>query len=460
MKQYDVIVIGSGGGSKITRPAANLGLNVAVIEKSELGGTCLNFGCIPSKMLIQPAEVISAIQDAHRFSIATNPNPEVDFAGLMDRVISTIEAESNSIAPLYDNHHNITFYREEASFVSDKVIKVGDEHITAPLIFVAVGARPKVPAIPGLAATPYLTYKEVLRLRSLPTRTIILGGGYIATELGYFLSQMGSEVTFLLRSKFLRHEDHDVVEEFDRVFSKNHNVIRGARVEHVSYEGDEFKINILDDDDTPQVLESDAFFIATGVTPNSDTLKLGHTEICYDDNGFIQVNDHLETSVPGVYAFGDVIGRYLFRHSVNYEGEYLFNTVIRKTQSGPIKYPPMPHAVFTHPQIGGVGATEDELRLSGHDYVVGKNDYKASAMGMALLSDHGFVKLLFDKHSKRLLGAHIIGPEASNMIHMLIAFMKMEATLDDMLDTIYVHPALPEIVRNAARKARTLFESS
>jgi dihydrolipoamide dehydrogenase len=165
------------------------------------------------------------------------------------------------------------------------------------------------------------------------------------------------------------------------------------------------------------------------------------------------VNEYLETSCSSVYAFGDIIGRYLFRHTANFEGEYLFNTVIQKNNIGPINYKPVPYAVFTNPQVAGVGLTEKECIAKGIAYFVGKNNYKNSAMGMALRSENGFVKLIFEKESQKLIGAHIVGKEAATMLHMLIMGMNLGVTLNDLVSMIYIHPALPEIVRNAARKA-------
>jgi dihydrolipoamide dehydrogenase len=198
--------------------------------------------------------------------------------------------------------------------------------------------------------------------------------------------------------------------------------------------------------------------VAAGVVPNTDTLGLENTDIKVNDHGFIQVDDCLRTTAEGVYALGDCIGRYLFRHSVNFEGEYLFRTLFVEKRTEPIRYPPVPHAIFTHPQIASVGKTEDQLKEEGIDYVAGVNPYEKSAMGMARLSDHGFVKILIDRKTQKILGGHIIGEEASDMIHMIIALMTKDGTLDDLLNMIYIHPALPEIVRNAARKAREILE--
>ena len=209
-----------------------------------------------------------------------------------------------------------------------------------------------------------------------------------------------------------------------------------------------------DEDGKTRTVKGDNLLVATGVKPNNDLLGLENTKIKTNKFGYMEVDKYMETAVKGVYGIGDCVGNYLFRHSVNFETEYLIDIWLEKGKKVPIKYPPMPHAIFTNPQVAGVGLTEQELINKKIPYVVGKNNYINSAMGQALLSEYGFVKLLFHKKTKKLLGAHIIGPESSNMIHMLIVFITMGAKVDDLLKIIYVHPALPEIVRNAARKAQ------
>jgi dihydrolipoamide dehydrogenase len=453
MKNYDVIVIGSGGGAKITSPAARMGLKVAAIEKDALGGTCLNRGCIPSKMLIHPADVATQIAEAEKFDIGVGLPLSVDFTRLVSRISQTVDHDSASIAAGYQKNPNIDFYHAEARFLSNKVLQVSGEKITAEKIFIAVGARPHVPDIPGLKGTPFMTSTEALRNTNRPQKLIVIGGSYIAVELGYAYAALGSEVCFLVRSHLLKHEDCEVAEEFQRVFTQRHDVRLQARIQKVDYRNDQFTVTYSDRDGTQNTVSADALLVAAGVVPNTDTLGLENTAIKLR-HGFIHVDDHLRTSVDGIYAMGDCIGRYMFRHSVNFEGEYLFQNIFQGKVQGPIRYPPVPHAIFTHPQIAGVGKTEQELKLEGIDYVVGINPYAKSAMGMARLSDHGFVKILIDRKSLKILGAHIIGDEASDMIHMLIALMSKDGTLDDLLNMIYIHPALPEIVRNAARKAK------
>ncbi|PKA21913.1 dihydrolipoamide dehydrogenase, partial [Leptospira sp. mixed culture ATI2-C-A1] len=187
---------------------------------------------------------------------------------------------------------------------------------------------------------------------------------------------------------------------------------------------------------------AEKLLVATGIRPNTDDLGLEHTKIQTNTNGYIQVNDHLETTEPGIYAFGDVIGRYFFRHSANFEGEYLFDLLYGKKENQPIKYPPMPEAVFTHPQIASVGFTEEELIQKQIPYYKGLNPYSSSATGMARMSNSGFVKVLVSKETEQVLGAHIIGEEAANLLHQILLGMYLKAKLDDYLGMIYIHPAI------------------
>lgn len=457
MKKYDVIVIGSGGGAKITSPAARLGFKVACIEKDALGGTCLNRGCIPSKMLIHPADVAREIQEAKKFDIHHNPSFTVDFQKLITRISETVDRDSAGIVAGYEKNPNIDYYHAAARFVSDKIVEVNGEQLTADKIFIAVGARPHLPNIPGLDGTPYMTSTEALRRTSLPKSMIVIGAGYIAVELGYAYSALGCDTHFLVRSRFLKGEDRQVADEFTNVFSKEQKVHLGAVPTKVEYVNDQFTVTYSQNGQEHR-LTVEALLVATGIVSNTDTLDLSKTNIKVNDKGFVKVDEYLQTTVDGIYAMGDCVGNYFFRHSVNFEGEYLFNRLFAHAANRPIVYPPVPHAVFTHPQIAGVGKTEDDLKTEDVSYVVGFNEYRKSAMGMALLSDHGFCKILFCQKTQKILGAHIIGAESSNMIHMLIAFMNKNGTLDDLLNMIYIHPALPEIVRNAARKAKIEFE--
>ncbi|TGL77398.1 dihydrolipoyl dehydrogenase [Leptospira yasudae] len=458
MKEYDIIVIGTGGGTKLVTPPSKIGYKVAVIEKESPGGTCLNRGCIPSKMLIYPAEILSLAKNSEKFQITFPGKPQVDFKTLVERVSKTVDDESASILPAYEKNPNITYIQGTATFLSDKVVTVNGEQLTAERIFIASGARPTIPNIPGLEGTPYMTSREALRRTDLPKSMIVIGGGFIALELGFAYSAFGSDVTFLVRNRMLKNEDGDVVDEFERVFSKEQKVLLHSNVQKVEYKENLFYLEVLVDGKTIQ-LQAEALLVATGIRPNTDLLDLGNTNVQTDANGYIQVNEYLETTAPGVYALGDITGKYFYRHSVNFEGEFLFRTLYQEKKRSPIDYPPVPHAVFTHPQVAKVGKTEEQLKKEGIDYIAAKNPYSASATGMARLSDSGFVKILVEKKTRKVLGAHAIGDEASNVIHLFILLMTMGGTLDDLLKMIYIHPALPEIARNAARKANELLQT-
>lgn len=449
MKHYHAIIIGGGGGLKL-RPLTDFGHKIAIIEKEDLGGTCLNRGCIPSKMLIHPADLLKELNEYKKYHITLPGEASIDVMALTKEVTARVSENAKKIAAAYEKNENIDFYSGHARFSSDKVVEVNGEKISADRIFIATGTRPYIPNIPGLKNTPFWTSREALRPEFVPKSMIVLGGGYIGVELGHFYDATGTEVIFLVRGQFLKNEDETMIERFTTAFSEEHHVMQGVSPKEVTYDGNEFTVKLTDG----QELRSEALLVATGIQPNTDDLGLENTSIELTNKKFIQADGHMRTSVEGVYALGDVTGRYFFRHSVNFEGEYLMRTLYQNPSNEQISYPAMPHAVFTNPQVAGVGETEQSLKDSGLDYAVGLNDYMDSAMGGDVLQNkHGFVKLLFDRGTRKLLGAHIMGPEASSLIHICIAFINMGATLEDMRrDIIYIHPALPEVLRNAARK--------
>jgi len=377
---------------------------------------------------------------------------QVEFAALMRQVAYVIDQESASIAPIYDAHPNITLYREHAEFLDDHTLRVGNQIITAPQIIVAVGSDAWIPPIEGLDSTPYMTYREALRNEKLPDTLLVIGGGYIAAELGHFYSAMGSETHLFVKEGMLTREDDDVRKEFTKAFSKQVHIHRQTEVKKVCYHEGTFQLTYVDERGEEHLLEGDALLVATGMRPLTQKLGLENTHIAVDDRGYIVVDPYLQTTAPGVFALGDCIGRYGFRHSANYEGEYLFRSLFQGVTKEPIHYKPMPHAIFTHPQIASVGVTEEKLPRGS--YLKGICRYENSAMGMALRSEEGFVKLLFDSSTHKLMGAHIVGEEAATMVHVLVMAMHKEATLEDLQEMIYVHPALPEVIRNAARQAR------
>ena len=460
MKHYDLIIIGSWGGTKL-RPAADMGKTVAIIEKEELGGTCLNKGCIPSKMLIYPSDLVTYLrEDTEDLHIWNSSHPTLDFAKLVSETTQVVCSNSENIAPIYEKHPNITLYRWHARFVSNKVIQVNEERLTAERIYIATGSRPQIPDIEGLAETPYMTSKEALRNTKLPKSMIVIGGGYIAVELWHVYAAAWSEVHFLVRSGMIKAEDKDIRKAFEQDFSSRYNVHFWVFPTKVQYVDDEFHLTVTDAAGKEKVMKSEALLLATWVIPNSDDLGLEHTDITRDKQWYIEVDAYLATKVPGVYALGDVIGKYLFRHSVNFEGEYLLREHFwEKNTQAPIEYPPVPHAIFSYPQIAWVGVTEDMLiaegKILGVDYETAVHHYKDSAMGMAMKPHIGFVKLIAEKKTWKILWAHILGEKAADIIHMMIALISAWESVDFMTDKmIFIHPALSEVIRNAARSLK------
>jgi len=456
MKHYDIIIIGAGGGPKL-RAATDAGKTVAIIEEAELWGTCLNRGCIPSKMLIYPSDLVTHIREDHKDLFIDLPqNPRINYEKLSEDTNANIKKDSDSIEPFYDTIENLTLYRWHASFVENKIVEVNGEYMSADTIYIATGSTPSIPPIEWLAWTPYMTSKEALSNKKLPKKMIVIWGWYIAVELWHVYGAAGTDVHFLVRSGMIKAEDKDVREAFQKDFSERYNVHFGTSPTKVEYKNNTFFVTVIDADRNTEVMESDALFIATWVKPMTEWFWLENTDIQLSGKGFIQVDDYLETDVPWVYALGDVIWGYLFRHSVNYEWEYLMKQHYSKEAKKPLVYPPVPHAIFTYPQIAWVWVTEDELiaqwKQEGVDYETSIHNYKNSAMWSAMRVKLWFVKLIADKNTWVLLWAHIIWEKASDMIHMMIVLISVKQTVHFMVDDmIFIHPALSEVVRNAAR---------
>lgn len=452
MKEYDILVIGAGAGTKLVTPPSQIGKRVAVFEKETPGGTCLNRGCIPSKMVIYPSELLRLGEESKRFGIQWDEKPKFQVGSIFQRVNETVKFDADSIPIAYEKNPNIHYYPKKVWFQAPKIITDGVDEYTAKHIFVVTGTRPKLPKIPGLLETPYWTSREALSPKFFPKSLLIIGAGFISLELGAAYSAYGCEVTGLTRGEVLSHADIDIKKEL--MAHLPFPIQTGLDIHSVTYQNNKFQVRAKNHEGKDLHYEAEQLLIATGITPNTEDLHLENTNIKTNSDGYILVDETLQTNEPGVYAFGDVIGRYFFRHSANFEGEYLFEHLFGENKKGPIQYPPMPEAIFTYPQIASVGKTEGELINENIAYYKGINPYRASATGMARLSEYGFVKVLVSKETEEVLGAHIIGEEAANLLHQIVMGMFLKAKLSDYLDMIYIHPAISEITRNAFRKVR------
>jgi dihydrolipoamide dehydrogenase len=447
MEKFDVIVIGAGSGLDVLGAAASKGMKVALIEEGPVGGTCLNLGCIPSKILLHSADVVQTIKKAGEFGVNVKGEIEIDFLKVMKRAW-IVDEEAAEIEKNIRKAKNLTLFKERARFSGPKTLKVKSGQITADRIVIAAGTRPGIPPIEGLDKVPYMTSDEALRLRKLPKELIIVGGGYIACELAHFFGSMGSKMTILQRNvRLLPDEDEEISQKFTEVFSRQYAVKLGFAAKSVEKKGNRI---IVYGAGGENVAGTD-LLVATGRIPNSDILAVGKTGVKTDKHGFIETNEYLETAVPGVWAFGDIIGKYLFKHSANLEAEYVvYNMLNSKGAMKPVDYTAMPHAVFSYPQVAGVGATEQGLKEKKIDYLAGRYKYETTGMGEALAEKDGFVKFLTDYEGK-ILGCHIIGPEASTLIHEVLVSMKAgRSHVNDIIDTVHIHPALSEVVQRGA----------
>jgi len=404
-------------------------------------------------MLIYPSDLAThAREDAHRLHVNNLENPKIDFYNLVNSTIDSIESDSSWIEDVYKDNDNITLYRGHAHFKSNKIIEVCGEEITAEKIFVATWAVPNIPDIQGLAGTPFVTSTEALRTCELPKKMIVIGGWYIAVELWHVFWAAGCDVHFLVRSEMIKSEDRDIRKAFERDFSQRYSVHFWVSPIKVAHNDWEFSVTL----DNGEVMTSDALFVAVWVKPMTERLWLENTDITLSEKWYIEVNKHMETWAAWVYALWDVVWNYLFRHSVNFEWEYLFGQHYTWDKKSPIEYPAMPHAIFSYPQVAWVWVTQDELennnKIQWEDFEISIHNYRNTAMWSAMKSDIGFVKLIADKKTKHLLWAHIIWEKASDIIHMLIVIISWKHTVDFMLkNMIFIHPALSEVIRNAAR---------
>ncbi|MEN3051841.1 MAG: dihydrolipoyl dehydrogenase [Candidatus Methanosuratincola petrocarbonis] len=452
MRQFDLIVIGSGSGLDVAVAAANRGLRVAIVEKGPLGGTCLNRGCIPSKMLIHSADLMEEIRGAGRFGIKVK-GYEVDYPAIVDRVTSEVDSESKSIENALMSSENPVLFKGLGKFTGRKVIEINGEEITAEKILIAAGARPKIPEIEGLRESGFITSDEALRLREQPKTLAIIGGGYIAAELAHFFESLGTEVYIIHRKELLlSSEDEEVARAFTGIASKKYRVHTSSEPVSVRRAGRSFEIAVKDLRTSSIVtVRSDQLLVAAGRSPNSDLLDLGKTGVQVDPRGYIKVNEYLETTVPGIYALGDIIGKYQFKHAANLEAEYALQNILSPEEKIPVDYTAMPHAIFTSPQIASVGSTEQELRSKGIEYIAAKWRYLDSGMGKAIEDHDGFVKFLYDKKTLKILGCHIMGTDAATLIHEVIVAMKSgQGDAFSIIDAVHIHPALSEVIQRAA----------
>lgn len=446
MKHYDLIVIGAGRAANLAVKAAKLGKKVAVIEKSKLGGTCPNRGCVPSKLLIGYAHVARAIKESNRHFIDSNIN-SIDVNKIFEETNNYI----SKIDPRYESrfNENVTVYRGQASFLSDKVVEVDDQHLTATNILIATGTRPI-----EAAHEKAWTSDDIFPFnKKIPESITIVGSGFIACELANFFDAVGIKTKLIARGeKLLSAEDKDISKIFTEQFIKNVDVSFNTSIKEINYENESFDLVLENKDGTKVNHKSEALLYATGRVSNADLLNLENTNIQTDKRGFIKRNDFFETDVEGVYVTGDASGENMLQHAAAYEVNYL-GKILYDEESEPLKFKYMPHAVFTEPEIAAVGISEQKAQELGLNYVTSTTDWLASARAIATRLNYPRTKFIINPDTYEILGCHLIGPESSTMMHQILSVMHIDNDIRHLKDMLYIHPALSEAILPAAVQA-------
>ncbi|OLZ40637.1 dihydrolipoamide dehydrogenase [Natrinema saccharevitans] len=465
MKEYDFLVVGSGSGLDVANAAVNQGQSVAIVEKGRLGGTCLNRGCIPSKQLLYHADVLETIERADEFHIDATVE-DVDFAEIVREVTADVHGSSDSIERGLSSSDRHDLYQAEARFVDERTIELAGgnhdgERLTADTVLVAAGTRPAVPPIDGIESVDYLTSREALQLESVPDRLVIVGGGYIAAELGQFFGTFGSDVSIVgRRPHLLPDADEEVATEFTDRYADRFDVYTGYEATAVVESGESITVEARpfseSDDDADAEAASpgetvsvtgDELLVAAGRVPNTDTLNVEAAGIETDAAGFVETDEYLRTTADGVWALGDVVGEYLLKHNANHEARAVARNLFGDDLE-PVDYSAMPFAVFGSPEVAGVGLTEGELREAGREYAKRTYRYEDTARGKAMKAE-GFVKPLIDLEGE-ILGCHIVGPEASDLIQEVVVAMTAGfGRVQDIRQSVHIHPALSEVVQRA-----------
>ena len=456
---FDLVIVGTGSGNSIPGPEF-AHWNIAIIEKGLFGGTCLNVGCIPSKMFVYAADVAEIIRDSATYGIQASIE-EVNWPAIRDRVFGRIDpiVQGGEEYRLGVECPNITVLKGTGRLVGSKTLDVtGDDgqltRVSGRHIVLGAGARPFIPPYPGLDDVPFHTSDTVMRIDSLPQRMIIFGGGYIAAELGHVFAAFGCEVTIINRGeRLLRREDDDLSVRFTEIASRRMDVRCGSEVTKVEQIGNDIRVEIQRNAGV-ETVEADMLLVAAGRVPNGDLLGAPDVGISCEQ-GRILVDEHFRTSLEGVWAFGDISNVHQLKHLANAEVRALRQNLLKA--EGEIDGPMLsvddrfvPHAVFGHPQVASVGLTERDAREQGLAIVVALKDYGATAYGWAMEDSQGFCKLIVDAESRQLLGAHLIGPQASSLIQPLVQGMEFGQTVDQLASQqFYIHPALTEVIENA-----------
>jgi dihydrolipoamide dehydrogenase len=478
---FDVVIVGGGpGGYPAAIRAAQYGLRVALIEKERPGGVCLNWGCIPTKAMLRSAEVLELVQHSADFGISAD-NVRLDYPAVLKRKDTIVKGLTDGVGQLL-KANGVTFYAGHARFTAPALIDVvgvgasplgaggplynapsdgvgqPTARLAAKQVIIATGSTPAQLPIPGADLPGVINSDGAFMLKEVPKRIVIIGGGAVGTEWATMFAAFGSEVTVVeLLPSLLPLEDEDMGRALGRSFQKRGmKILTGSTVAKIEEGGTKkspsLKVTITDKDGKDeQTVEADNVLIGVSRRPNTLDLNLEKTGVAIDKRGYITVDDQMRTNVQNVFAVGDVVGKIQLAHVATHQGLVTAGVIAGHDER--MDYKAVPAATFTHPEVASVGLTEQKAREAGHDVVAGKFPFAALGRAQTYGNTDGLIKIVADKKYGEILGVHIIGPSASDLIPEAVLALQLEATLEDVANTIHAHPTLGEGSMEAAMVA-------
>ncbi|MEX0692032.1 MAG: mercuric reductase [Gemmatimonadales bacterium] len=444
MSSYDAIIIGSGqAGNPLAHRLADKGWTVALIEREHLGGSCINYGCTPTKALVASAKAAHDARTAHRLGVHTD-GVRVDWPAIVERKNRLVQQWRSGQEQHAAKRPTITVIRDEARFVDGHTVRAGGQDLTARHIFINTGTSPAVPPIPALRDIPFLTNRDIMDLPALPRHLGVLGGSYIGLEFGQMFRRFGSDVTIVeAADQLVPHEDVDVVKALTTILTDGGiRIATGTRATAVAREGDEIVVTLNGPDGGPETVRASHLLVTVGRTPNTEALDLDAAGIAHD-RGWITVNARLETSVSGVYALGDVTGGPAFTHISYNDFQIVLHNLFhddKRTTTGRL----VPYALFTDPELGRVGLTERAAREAGYRVRVGTIPMSRVARAIEQDTTAGLMKVVIDDATDRLLGVAILGPQGGDVVQTLMALMMADAPWTLFRQAVYIHPTMTE----------------
>lgn len=449
MERYDTLVIGGGmAGLPLALRAARHG-RTALVERELLGGTCLNRGCIPTKTMIASAELAHRSRRGAEFGVRVNGSVTVDVATVVDRknaVVDTIRSGSYRSVRRTDQ---LDLIEADGIFVGSRRLRVGERELEARHIFLNTGTRDARPPLDGLDGADYLTSRSILELRELPDHLVVVGGGFIGCEFAQMFRRFGARVSIIQRTaRLLPAEDPDVSAAVAEGFEADGiEVFVGTECTHVDGRAGRIRAGCVGEIDE---IDGSHLLVAAGRTPNTDRLGLEHLGIEPDTRGYLPVDGQLRAGAEDVWALGDLRGVDMFTHTARDDAAVAYRSAFRDDREATIADRIVPHAVFVDPEVGSVGLTEDQARQAGHTVAVGVQRFDGVAKARAIGNTRGLIKIVADADTDRILGCHIAGPEAGNLVHEAVIVMVAGATYTDLRNAIHIHPTLAEGMNAAA----------